>query len=261
MDFENRFSTIYRVRIGDVWYVFNRSIDLYDISNKMMDVLNAIGIGIPSDVISRTIDSEINDNSLEVLLVCYDLPNIEGKDQCELNRLKIEISRKLPDTYYRVDQILERNMDASISSRFTTGFRKGLNRWFGEIGNALYNYKKQYRYSLAEYYWPHTEELIDAYDNLDEEITKMKSKLAELQTEYRTRCNYIQGSITRQKGYLEMLERKSKKGEMMIAGYTTDKLREDLRDKGFKYIEYVNSELNKPDEYRSIDEVNNNKEK
>ena len=106
-----RFSTIYRIKIGSSWFVFNRSVDPSIISKRLFPVLDAIGLEISDKVIRGIFNECINCDTLEVLGRYYEYPNIGLEDQKKLNELKREFADKLENTYYRVNEALSKELE------------------------------------------------------------------------------------------------------------------------------------------------------
>lgn len=250
-----RFSTIYRIKIGSSWFVFNRSVDPSIISKRLFPVLDAIGLEI-SDKVIRGIFSEcINCDTLEVLGRYYEYPNIGLEDQKKLNELKREFADKLENTYYRVNEALSKELEDQVNVRFTTGFTTGVAMWLRGIADALNDYSKKidmsefFKSELSSY----TDEIryrkkrLDGYnvrDNfMNQQIREKIKEKNQLESDYISRRNEIQTKIEKQKDYIEILDKKIKNKEMMISEYTTEKLRDDMKNRAFQYIDYCNSQL------------------
>ena len=250
-----RFSTIYRIKIGSSWFVFNRSVTPAIISNRLFPVLDAIGLAISDKVIGIIFGEYINCDTLEVLGRYYEYPNVEREDQKELNMLKKEFADTLENTYYRVNKALSKELEDQVNLRFTTGFTTGVAMWLRGIADALNNYSKKldmsefFKSELSSY----TDEIryrkkrLDGYnvrDNfMNQQIREKIKQKDQLESDYISRRNEIQAKIEKQKDYIEILDKKIKNKEMMIGEYTTEKLREDMQNKAFQYIDYCNSQL------------------
>lgn len=250
-----RFSTIYRIKIGSSWFVFNRSVDPSIISNRLFPVLDAIGLEISDKVIRGIFNECINCDTLEVLGRYYEYPNIGLEDQKKLNELKREFADKLENTYYRVNDTLSNELEAQVKLRFSTGFTTGVAMWLRGIADALNNYSKKldmsefFKSELSSY----TDEIryrkkrIDGYnarDNfMNQQIREKIKEKNQLESDYISRRNEIQTKIEKQKDYIEILDKKIKNKEMMISEYTTEKLRDDMKNRAFQYIDYCNSQL------------------
>lgn len=250
-----RFSTIYRIKIGSSWFVFNRSVDPSIISNRLFPVLDAIGLEISDKVIRGIFDECINCDTLEVLGRYYEYPNIGLEDQKKLNELKREFADKLENTYYRVNDTLSNELEAQVKLRFSTGFTTGVAMWLRGIADALNDYSKKldmsefFKSELSSY----TDEIryrkkrLDGYnarDNfMNQQIREKIKQKDQLESDYISRRNEIQTKIEKQKDYIEILDKKIKNKEIMISEYTTEKLREDMKNKAFQYIDYCNSQL------------------
>lgn len=250
-----RFSTIYRIKIGSSWFVFNRSISPNSISNALFPVLDAIGLELSDKVIGGIIANYINCDTLEVLGRYYEYPNIECEDQKKLNELKREFADKLENTYYRVNEVLSKELEDQVNLRFITGFTTGVSMWLRGIADALNNYSKKldmsefFKSELSSY----TDEIryrkkrLDGYnarDNfMNQQIREKIKQKDQLESDYISRRNEIQTKIEKQKDYIEILDKKIKNKEMMISEYTTEKLRDDMKNRAFQYIDYCNSQL------------------
>lgn len=250
-----RFSTIYRIKIGSSWFVFNRSVDPSIISNRLFPVLDAIGLEISDKVIRGIFDECINCDTLEVLGRYYEYPNIGLEDQKKLNELKREFADKLENTYYRVNDTLSNELEAQVKLRFSTGFTTGVAMWLRGIADALNDYSKKldmsefFKSELSSY----TDEIryrkkrLDGYnarDNfMNQQIREKIKQKDQLESDYISRRNEIQAKIEKQKDYIEILDKKIKNKEIMISEYTTEKLREDMKNRAFQYIDYCNSQL------------------
>ena len=250
-----RFSTIYRIKIGSSWFVFNRSIYPNSISNALFPVLDAIGLELSDKVIGDIIANYINCDTLEVLGRYYEYPNIECGDQKKLNELKREFADKLENTYYRVNEVLSKELEDQVNLRFITGFTTGVSMWLRGIADALNDYSKKldmsefFKSELSSY----TDEIIyrkkrlDGYNArnnfMDQQIREKIKQKDQLESDYISRRNEIQTKIEKQKDYIEILDKKIKNKEMMISEYTTEKLRDDMKNRAFQYIDYCNSQL------------------
>ena len=250
-----RFSTIYRIKIGSSWFVFNRSVDSSSISNRLFPILDAMGLEISDKLIGGIIANYINCDTLEVLGRYYEYPNIEHEDQKKLNELKREFADKLENTYYRVNEVLSKELEDQVNLRFTTGFTTGVAMWLRGIADALNDYSKKidmsefFKSELSSY----TDEIryrkkrLDGYnvrDNfMNQQIREKIKEKNQLESDYISRRNEIQTKIEKQKDYIEILDKKIKNKEMMISEYTTEKLRDDMKNRAFQYIDYCNSQL------------------
>lgn len=250
-----RFSTIYRIKIGSSWFVFNRSVDPGIISNRLLPVLDAMGLEIRDKTIGEIFGEYINCDTLEVLGRYYEYPNEYNRDQTKLNELKREFAYKLENTYYRVNETLSKELEDQINLRFTTGFTTGVAMWLRGIADALNDYSKKidmsefFKSELSSY----TDEIryrkkrLDGYnarDNfMNQQIREKIKEKNQLESDYISRRNEIQAKIEKQKDYIEILDKKIKNKEIMISEYTTEKLREDMQNKAFQYIDYCNSQL------------------
>lgn len=250
-----RFSTIYRIKIGSSWFVFNRSVDPTIICNRLFPILDAIGLEISDKVIGGIIGGYINCDTLEVLGRYYEYPNIGHEDQKKLNELKREFAYKLENTYYRVNETLSKELEDQVNLRFTTGFTTGVAMWLRGIADALNDYSKKidmsefFKSELSSY----TDEIryrkkkLDGYnarDNfMNQQIREKIKEKNQLESDYISRRNEIQAKIEKQKDYIEILDKKIKNKEIMIGEYTTEKLRDDMKKRAFQYIDYCNSQL------------------
>lgn len=250
-----RFSTIYRIKIGSSWLVFNRSIEPSSISNALFPVLDAIGLELSDKVIGGIIANYINCDTLEVLGRYYEYPNEYNRDQAKLNELKREFADHLENTYYRVNDALSNELEDQVNLRFITGFTTGVAMWLRGIADALNDYSKKldmsefFKSELSSY----TDEIryrkkrLDGYnarDNfMNQQIREKIKQKDQLESDYISRRNEIQTKIEKQKDYIEILDKKIKNKEMMISEYTTEKLRDDMKNKAFQYIDYCNSQL------------------
>ena len=250
-----RFSTIYRIKIGSSWLVFNRSIEPSSISNALFPVLDAIGLELSDKVIGGIIANYINCDTLEVLGRYYEYPNINHKDQSKLNELKREFAYKLENTYYRTNEVLSKELEDQVNLRFITGFTTGVSMWLRGIAKALNKYSKKtnmsefFKSELAAY----TEEveyrkkILNGYETrnnfMNQQIREKIKQKDQLESDYISRRNEIQTKIEKQKDYIEILDKKIKNKEIMISEYTTEKLRDDMKNKAFQYIDYCNSQL------------------
>lgn len=250
-----RFSTIYRIKIGSSWFVFNRSVDPSIISNRLFPILDAIGLEISDKVIRGIFNECINCDTLEVLGRYYEYPNIGLEDQKKLNELKREFADKLENTYYRVNEALSKELEDQVNLRFTTGFTTGVAMWLRKIADALNDYSKKidmsefFKSELSSY----TDEIryrkkrLDGYnarDNfMNQQIREKIKQKDQLESDYISRRNEIQTKIEKQKDYIEILDKKIKNKEIMISEYTTEKLRDDMKNRAFQYIDYCNSQL------------------
>lgn len=250
-----RFSTIYRIKIGSSWFVFNRSVDPGIISNRLFPILDAIGLEISDKVIRGIFSGYINCDELETLGIYYEYPNECNSDQAKLNELKREFADKLENTYYRVNDALSNELEDQVNLRFSTGFTTGVAMWLRGIADALNNYSKKidmgefFKSELSSY----TDEIryrkkrLDGYnarDNfMNQQIREKIKEKNQLESDYISRRNEIQAKIEKQKDYIEILDKKIKNKEIMIGEYTTEKLREDMQNKAFQYIDYCNSQL------------------
>lgn len=250
-----RFSTIYRIKIGSSWFVFNRSVDPGIISNKLFPVLDAMGLEIRDKTIGEIFGEYINCDTLEVLGRYYEYPNEYNRDQTKLNELKREFADKLENTYYRVNDALSKELEDQVTLRFSTGFTTGIAMWLRKIADALNDYSKKldmsefFKSELSSY----TDEIryrkkrLDGYnarDNfMNQQIREKIKQKDQLESDYISRRNEIQTKIEKQKDYIEILDKKIKNKEIMISEYTTEKLREDMQNKAFQYIDYCNSQL------------------
>lgn len=250
-----RFSTIYRIKIGSSWFVFNRSVDPSIISNRLFPVLDAIGLEISDKVIRGIFNECINCDTLEVLGRYYEYPNIGLEDQKKLNELKREFADKLENTYYRVNDTLSKELEDQVNLRFSTGFTNGVVMWLRRIADALNNYSKKidmsefFKSELSSYTDEirYREKRLDGYnarDNfMNQQIREKIKEKNQLESDYISRRNEIQTKIEKQKDYIEILDKKIKNKEIMISEYTTEKLRDDMKNRAFQYIDYCNSQL------------------
>lgn len=250
-----RFSTIYRIKIGSSWFVFNRSVDPSIISNRLLPVLDAIGLEISDKVIRGIFNECINCDTLEVLGRYYEYPNIGLEDQKKLNELKREFADKLENTYYRVNDTLSKELEDQVNLRFSTGFTTGVIMWLRRIADALNNYSKKidmsefFKSELSSYTDEirYREKRLDGYnarDNfMNQQIREKIKEKNQLESDYISRRNEIQAKIEKQKDYIEILDKKIKNKEIMISEYTTEKLRDDMKNRAFQYIDYCNSQL------------------
>lgn len=250
-----RFSTIYRIKIGSSWLVFNRSISPEIINSSLFPVLDAMGLKITDKVIDDIFHKYICCDILEVLGRYYEYPNEYNRDQAKLNELKREFANKLENTYYKADEVLSKEFEEKVDLRFSTGFTTGLFMWLRRIAKALNEYSEKidmgefFKSELAAY----TEEveyrkkLLDGYnarDNfMNQQIREKIKQKDQLESDYISRRNEIQTKIEKQKDYIEILDKKIKNKEMMISEYTTEKLRDDMKNRAFQYIDYCNSQL------------------
>ena len=206
-------------------------------------------------MIGGIIANYINCDTLEVLGRYYEYPNIEHEDQKKLNELKREFADKLENTYYRVNEVLSKELEDQVNLRFTTGFTTGVAMWLRGIADALNDYSKKidmsefFKSELSSY----TDEIryrkkrLDGYnvrDNfMNQQIREKIKEKNQLESDYISRRNEIQTKIEKQKDYIEILDKKIKNKEMMISEYTTEKLRDDMKNRAFQYIDYCNSQL------------------
>ena len=78
---------------------------------------------------------------------------------------------------------------------------------------------------------------------MNQQIREKIKQKDQLESDYISRRNEIQTKIEKQKDYIEILDKKIKNKEIMISEYTTEKLRDDMKNKAFQYIDYCNSQL------------------
>ena len=84
----------------------------------------------------------------------------------------------------------------------------------------------------------------NARDNfMNQQIREKIKQKDQLESDYISRRNEIQAKIEKQKDYIEILDKKIKNKEIMISEYTTEKLRDDMKNRAFQYIDYCNSQL------------------
>lgn len=250
-----RFSTIYRIKIGSSWFVFNRSIDPSIISNRLLPVLDAIGLEISDKVIRGIFGEYIDCDTLEVLGRYYEYPNIGLEDQKKLNELKREFADQLENTYYRVNDTLSKELEDQVNLRFSTGFTTGVAMWLRGIADALNDYSKKldmsefFKSELSSYTdeIKYRKKILDGYnvrDNfMNQQIREKIKEKNQLEGDYISRRNEIQAKIEKQKDYIEILDKKIKNKEIMISEYTTEKLRDDMKNRAFQYMDYCNSQL------------------
>lgn len=250
-----RFSTIYRIKIGSSWFVFNRSIDSSSISNALFPVLDAMGLEISDKVIGSIIANYINCDTLEVLGRYYEYPNINHEDQKELNILKKEFADKLEKTFYRTNDALSKELEDQVNLRFLTGFTTGVSMWLRGIAKALNKYSKKTNMSefFKSEFAAYTEEveyrkkILNGYEArnkfMNNQILEKIKEKNQLESDYISRRNEIQAKVEKQKDYIDILDKKIKNKEMMISEYTTEKLRDDMKNRAFQYIDYCNSQL------------------
>ena len=225
-----RFSIIYKTKVEDYWYVFNRVCD-YDtgLSSSYLKVLDSIGIKFDAKLIQSRYSIYMQTDKTEILGIYDELPNFELQDQQKLNHLKKEFCDTLnnsldpaegPKYFCRFDKLFDELHDRNdvISAEQTSGViidnmvKSTCRAWFLEIYNSLKIFFKEQTKSdfddeLTQLYSELTNRKSEL-NRLNNCITKGKQYLYKLKGDYFKETARIQESIAKQKAYKDLLDKK-----------------------------------------------------
>lgn len=211
-DYEPRVTYIFMYEQSGRRYIFNRSIDwVNSIGQGYIDLIEAICDDPEAKERAVNFMKSIKDDFAEFsiynyngrfkLLTTLGYENIQCEDQKEINKVKNELCKKY-DATSRIDKFGK--IEDDVNFYVLQIYRKKLMSWYSKIvkaGNSIRG----------------TEKVI--YNNLLSEID-------DLNKYYKDRTKEIQNSIQKQEWYY-------------VEKIISENLRNDMRNKEFKYIDYA----------------------